>query len=101
MSNIKILQETEEFILSLEKLTIAKILRSLELLEKFKHRLSFPHTKKITFKLHELRIRGKQKIRLFYTFKKSNIYVLHGVIKKKNKIPRKEIIIAQKKLLKI
>ena len=88
----------EKFIQSLEKSTIAKVLRVIDLLEKFNFKLDLPHSKKISNRLFELRIRGKQEIRIFYTFHKSEIILLSGFIKKSQKIPKKEINIAIQKL---
>ena len=88
----------EKFIASLEKSTIAKVLRTIDLLEAFGYQLGSPHTKKLTENLFELRIRGKQEVRIFYTFYKSKIVLLHGFIKKSPKIPQKELQLAFKKL---
>ena len=88
----------ERFIESLEKPTIAKVLRTIDLLEKFGQKLGPPHTKKISTHLFELRISGKQEIRIFYSFHKSQILLLHGFIKKSQKIPQREIKIALQKL---
>jgi len=54
--------ELEKFISSLEKPTIAKVLRTIDLLESFGHLLGMPHSKKVSPHLFELRIRGKQEI---------------------------------------
>jgi len=78
--------------------TIAKVLRTLDLLEKFGQKLGPPHTKKISSQLFELRIPGKQEVRIFYCFHKSKIFLLHGFVKKSRKIPKKEIKIALRKL---
>ena len=91
----------EKFICSLEKQTIAKVLRSIDLLEEFGPVLGMPHTKKISPRLFELRIRGVQEIRIFYTFYKSQIWLLHGFIKKSEKTPKKEIRTALQKLKKL
>ena len=88
----------EKFIASLEKSTIAKVLRTIDLLEAFGYLLGSPHTKKLTENLFELRIRGKQEVRIFYTFYKNKIVLLHGFIKKSPKIPQKELQLAFKKL---
>ena len=96
---IKILDSSlEEFIESLQKPTIAKVLRTIDLLEEFGSKLGMPHTKKISARLFELRIRGAQEIRIFYTFHKSQIYLLHGFIKKSERTPQKEIRTALQKL---
>jgi len=46
-----------------------------------------------------LRIRGQQEIRLIYVFGSNRAIILHGFIKKSQKIPQKELIVAQQKLL--
>ena len=88
----------EYFIKSLPKPTVAKVLRNIDLLEKFGQKLGPPHTKKISACLFELRILGKQEVRIFYTFHKSQIFLLHGFVKKSQKIPKKEIKNALQKL---
>ncbi len=49
----------EEFIFSLEKQTIQRVLRSMDLLEKNGQNLTMPHSKYLGRRLFELRIRGK------------------------------------------
>lgn len=83
--------ELEKFIQSLEKPTIAKVLRTIDLLEIFGLRLGMPHTKKVAERLFELRIRGYQEVRIFYTFHKKSIILLSGFLKKSEKTPQKEI----------
>ncbi|MCD6232963.1 type II toxin-antitoxin system RelE/ParE family toxin [bacterium] len=96
---IKILDSSlERFIESLQKITIAKVLRTIDLLEEFGSNLGMPHTKKITARLFELRIQGAQEIRIFYTFHKSEVYLLHGFIKKSKRTPKREIRTALQKL---
>lgn len=86
------------FLLGLEKQTQAKAIRTLNLLEEFGYRLGMPHSKKVGKELFELRIRGKQEVRVFYTFRKTDIILLHGFVKKSQKIPVKEFQIALQKL---
>jgi hypothetical protein len=89
---IQIFDESlEKFIKSLEKPTIAKVLRTIDLLGLFGPRLGMPHAKRIFDQLFELRIRGRQEVRIFYTFYKNKIVLLRGFIKKSAKIPQKEI----------
>ena len=90
--HIHIDAEVEKFILSLDKQTIAKILRTIDLLEKFTFKLGMPHSKKISDDLFELRVRGKQEIRIFYCFYKSLIHLFSGFIKKSQTIPQKEML---------
>lgn len=98
MTKIFLNKGAEDLIRSLEKSTIAKVVRVIDLLEKFSYRLGLPHAKKIGTNLFELRVRGQQEVRLFYTFKKEIIIVLHGFIKKSEAIPKKEIEQANRKL---
>ncbi len=88
----------EECIKSQESPTIAKIVHSIDLLEKHGPHLGMPHAKKITADLYEMRIRGKQEIRILYAFFKRNIYLLHAFSKKRSKLPQKEIKVAQQRL---
>ncbi|NIA18466.1 MAG: type II toxin-antitoxin system RelE/ParE family toxin [Simkaniaceae bacterium] len=89
-------QQIEDFICKLEKQAIAKVLRTLDLLEKFGNRLGMPHSKKIGKGLFELRIRGKIEIRIIYCFHKNTITLLCIFVKKTRKIPREIIEIAKK-----
>lgn len=88
----------EEFTYSLDELTIPKINHHVRLLIRFGPWLGMPYSKKLTNSLYELRIRGKQEIRIIYSFKGRNIYLLHAFKKQTQKIPNKEIKIAQKRL---
>ena len=59
-----------------EKPTIAKILRTFDLLEEFGNKLGPPHSKKVKNNIFELRIRGREEIRIFYTFKSREIILV-------------------------
>ena len=95
---IYIIKEVQYFIWSLEKPTIAKILRVIDLLEKFGNKLQMPHSKPIGKGLFELRIRGDKEIRIFYTFNDNQAVLLLGFIKKSRQIPKKEISLAYQKI---
>lgn len=95
---IQIQDNVENFIKELPELTAAKVLRTIDLLEKFGNELRYPHTKKIKNNLFELRIRGQQEVRIFYAFHKKEIVLLHGFIKKSQKIPKHELEYATKRL---
>jgi phage-related protein len=92
--NVQINKEVEKFIRSLEKPIIAKVLRTIDLLEKFGHELGLPHSKPMGKRVFELRIRGQQEVRIFYGFNKSSAVLLHGFIKKSQQTPQKELKIA-------
>lgn len=88
----------EDFIAGLEKPTIAKILRTIDLLEQLGGNLGMPHSKKIGRDLFESRVRGKQEVRIIYTFYKKTIVLLHAFVKKTQRIPRQSILLAKKRL---
>ena len=90
--------EVRSFIYSLQKSTRSKIGRSLDLLEKNGKSLGMPHVKRITDSIYELRIRGNQEVRIFYFFHLSEIILVHGFIKKSQKIPEREIQTAEKRI---
>jgi hypothetical protein len=86
--------ELEKFIHSLDEKTIAKVLRVIDLLELFGHNLTLPHSKKVYARLFELRIRGKQEVRIFFAFHRNEAVLLHGFVKKSQRIPIKEMDMA-------
>lgn len=85
----------EDFVNSLQSNTKAKLIRQVDLLEEFGPRLGMPNAKPIGAGLYELRIRGKQETRILYMFvHEQTVYLLHGFIKKTQKISRSDINIA-------
>lgn len=91
----------EEFIFNLDSQTFDKVLFMFDALEEYGWKLRWPHVKKITNKLFELRIRTKEQVRLLFVIIGLKIYILHGFKKKKNKIPPKEIETANNRLTRI
>ncbi len=97
--NVKTFDEKiDNFIKSLEKPTGTKITRHIDLLVRFGSQLCMPYSKSLGSNLFELRIRGQQEIRIFYTFNNRIAILLHGFIKKTQKTPKREIEIALVKL---
>ena len=88
----------EHFIESLEKPAFAKVIRMLNLLQQFGNKLGMPHSKKINTSLFELRVRGQHEVRILYTFYKDTAILLHGFIKKSQRIPPREIATAKTRL---
>lgn len=70
----------------------------INLLKEFGPRLGMPYVKPVGNGLFELRVRGKQEVRILYAYVRGDtIYLLHGFVKKTQTIPRKELNIALKR----
>lgn len=89
----------KEFIKTLDDSTVSKISHEIDLLEAHGLFLGMPHSKKITQDLYELRIRGRQEVRIIYGFAKKSIYLLHVFLKKTEKTPSKEIKISEQRFI--
>ena len=65
--------------------------------------IGMPHTKSLSNGLFELRLKGQEGIaRVFYcTLMNKQIVMLHSFIKKTDKIPSKELAIANKRKLEV
>ena len=87
-----------EFIKKQQPQAIAKIAHLINLLEIHGSFLGMPHAKKFENYLYELRIRGKEEIRIIYGFKGKTIYLLHGFKNKTENAP-KEIATAKQRYL--
>ena len=88
---IILLDFVETFLESLNAKEIAKVIRTVELLEEFGNGLGMPHSKHMSEGLLELRIRGTREIRIFYCFHKKQAVLLHACIKKTQKTLDKEL----------
>lgn len=88
--------QIRSFIKGLEKPAVAKTLRLLLLLREYGSNLREPYTKKLTGRLFELRVRGRQEIRFIYCYWDGKVVVLTAFIKKTQKTPKLEIERAEK-----
>ena len=88
---IILLDSVETFLESLNAKEIAKVIRTVELLEEFGNDLGMPHSRHLFDGLLELRIRGTREIRIFYCFHKKQAVLLHACIKKTQKTLNKEL----------
>lgn len=96
--DIQVDASVEKFITGLQPQTLAKTLRTIDLLEKFGNKLGMPHSKKVTGSIFELRVRGQQEVRIFYCFHNNVVHLMHGFIKKSQQTPTKELHLAQERL---
>lgn len=92
---IILLDSVETFLESRSAKEIAKVIRTIELLEEFGNDLGMPHSRHMSDGLLELRIRGTREIRIFYSFHKKQAVLLHACIKKTPKTLDKELDRAQ------
>lgn len=91
MYAVIVVDDVSKFIHGLEKPIIAKVIRAIELLERFGYRLSSPYVKKLNKDIWELRIRGKQEIRILFAINNSKYFLLLGFVKKSQKTPKRHI----------
>ncbi len=87
----------KKLIRNLEKPTASKVFRMIDLLERYGFGLKMPHSRRIDKNLYELRIRGRQEVRIFYAFHNDAI-LLHGFVKKTGKTPERELEVVRRKL---
>ncbi len=95
---IILLKQVDKFIQKLDDHSRLKVAREIKMLGKFNYLLSMPESKKIGPNLYELRILGRIHVRIFYTFYQNKIYLLHGIIKKSQKIPKKDLELTNRRL---
>lgn len=87
-------KSVDDFFLFLENETRGKVAQRIGLLEEYGHQLRAPYSKAIRRNFFELRIRGKQEVRILYCFYGDAAVLLHGFVKKSQQIPLKEIGLA-------
>jgi phage-related protein len=91
-------KKVEKFFNSIEEQFKPRLRKTFELLEERNAKLEMPHSKPLGRGLFELRIMGTSHIRFIHAFHLDIIWILHGFIKKTNKIPKGEISYAQRQL---
>ncbi len=93
-------KQLEKEILNLPAGLLARYLRLTDMMVEFGSNLGMPHTQSIGNGLNELRVKSKEGItRVFYCTKVGKqIVMLHVFIKKSQKIPKKELALATKRM---
>lgn len=87
----------DDFLNQLQPKIRAKVEKWIEKLEKEGPRLPRPYADTVKGKIRELRIIfGSNNYRLLYFFHGKKIIITHGFIKKTDKVPKSEIIKAEK-----
>ncbi|MCH7634088.1 MAG: type II toxin-antitoxin system RelE/ParE family toxin [Proteobacteria bacterium] len=93
-------EKVESQTLALPAGILANLLHILELIEEFGPSLGRPHTAPLGKGLFEIRAKGPEGISrsLFCTIKGQEIVILHTFIKKSQKIPKKHMALARKRM---
>ncbi|MBI5193857.1 MAG: type II toxin-antitoxin system RelE/ParE family toxin [Nitrospirae bacterium] len=88
------------FLDSLSESARAKVVKSIEMLVEYGVLLKEPYTRQIRGKMRELRIKDSQgAIRvLYFTYTGKRFILLHGFIKKTEKTPVQDIVLAEKRM---
>lgn len=98
-----ILRENEfiKFIQEIDAESKARLVRDISFLKEYGINLKMPLAKRINRQLWELRINGRQRVRIIYTIIEKQIYVVHWFIKKTQKIPKRDLKISIRRLTEI
>lgn len=90
----------KEWIENLNKKTKTKIYRNIQLLEEMGINLKEPFVKHLKSKLYELRIKDEKGIYriIYFSYTNRQFVLLHGFVKKTQKTPNNEIIIAETRM---
>lgn len=91
----------KEFIDKQNSMVKGKYIGMVDFLEEYGPFLSGEYTKKIRKDLYEIRITGKEQIRIFYTVRQRTIILIHAFKKKTQKTPPRELETALLRLDKI
>jgi len=96
-------EKVEADTLALPAGILASFLRITELIEEFGPNLGRPHTAPLSNGLFEIRAKGREGIArsVFCTVKGEEVVVLITVVKKGNKIPKRHMNTAQKRMKEI
>jgi len=84
-------KDVGKFIINLDKKIQGEVLKALDLLEEKNFNIRMPYSRKIVKNVYELRIISTQNIRIFYTFHNNEIFLLHAINKKSQKLSQKDI----------
>jgi phage-related protein len=89
--NVYLLPKAKKYLLKQSLRDRARIELTIQMLKSYGPFIKPPFNKKIQVNLFELRIKGQNSFRIFYSNIKGNYYLVHIFKKKSQKIPQKEI----------
>lgn len=89
----------QRFILAQDAGTQGKIAKLLDLLSAYGPRLGMPYSRYLGSNLYELRVRGKNEVRIFYAFVtgEHEIVIVHAFNKRSQRLPERELAIARQR----
>jgi len=88
---LQVAESVKKFIESRNKDTRARIVKTIDLLRDYGYELKMPHSRMITRGVYELRVLGKENIRLFYSFRKSSAFLFCTMVKKTQKLSKHDL----------
>lgn len=93
-------EKVEEATLSFPSGILANLMHIIEMIEEFGPALGKPYTAPMGEGLFEIRAKGKEGIgrSLFCSIKGKEVIILHSIIKKSPKTPKKDLAIARKRM---
>ena len=93
-------EKVEEQTLSFPVGILANLLHIIELIKEFGPNLGRPHTAPLGKGLFEIRAKGREGIgrSFFCSIKNNEIVILHSIVKKTKKAPKKDLDLAIKRL---
>ncbi len=86
--------DIRKFVNNLDDNSYAETIKALELLAERGHEIRMPFSKKINKNIYELRIKSIQNVRIFYTFRYDEIFLLHAILKKTQRLSSKDLSLA-------
>lgn len=89
---------SEKFFANLELRLRSRVDSALHLLGEYGNDIGLPYSRALGKGLFELRIIGMTHIRFIYTFYNNKVWILHGFIKKTERISKGDIEYARKQL---
>ncbi len=91
-------KKIDKFLESLEMIVQAQVDVALDILRDYNYKLGMPFSKPLGGGLFELRVISINHVRLIYVFHKGKIWIIHGFIKKTERITKQDMEYARKQL---
>lgn len=90
-TEIEVTEAVRLFIESCNRDTHSKIIKTIDLLCDYGHELRMPHVKIVMHGIHELRILGRESVRIFYVFYQSRAILFYAIEKKTQRLSKQDM----------